>query len=109
MDTLTVYYSPSCAFSAGTIAFLMLRGADVRLVNLDQHADARPRLEKRLDGKKLETPLLEASDGLHVAPPLSELKDLLETWNLPDEAAPREQIKHGSDESASVTRMPADS
>lgn len=93
MKRLTLYYSPSCAFSAGTIAFLALRGADFELVNLDEHREQRERLERELAGKKLETPVLDSTDGLHVAPPLSELKELLEAWRLPPRAAPHEKIR----------------
>jgi hypothetical protein len=97
MQGLTVYYSPSCAFSAGAVAFLLLRGADARLVNLDEHAAERDRLEQALRGRKLETPLLEAEGELHVAPPLSELKKLLERWGLARDASPHEQLRgaHG--------------
>jgi glutaredoxin len=93
MQALTVYYSPSCAFSAGTISFLLLRGADARVVNLDEHAAERERLEQALRGRKLETPLLEAEGELHVAPPLSELKRMLERWGLAGEASPHEQLR----------------
>jgi glutaredoxin len=97
MQGLTVYYSPSCAFSAGAVAFLLLRGADARLVNLDEHAAERERLEQALGGRKLETPLLEAEGELHVAPSLSELKKLLERWGLARGASPHEQLReaHG--------------
>jgi len=90
---LFVYYSPSCAFSMGTVSFLIGRGADFRLVNLDENAAERTRLEKRLGGRKLETPALEAGSELHVAPSLSQLKKLLEGWGLPAQAAPHEKLK----------------
>src|SRR5207248_752836 len=45
---LSVYYSPSCAFSMGTVSFLVGRGADFRLVNLDEDPARRARLEKRI-------------------------------------------------------------
>jgi len=112
MTTLTLYYSPSCAFSAGTIAFMLLRGADFRLVNLEQHDEERARLERDLAGKKLETPLISAGDGLYVAPSLSELKRLLEAWDVPPEASPHEQLERAEKnvtETASVTRLPSDS
>src|SRR5438270_9801081 len=97
---LSVYYSPSCAFSLGTVSFLIGRGADFRLVNLEENPAERTRLQKRLAGRKLETPTLEAAGGagfardrqrpqaaaygeLHVAPSLSQLKKLLERWGLP--------------------------
>ena len=32
MKHVAVYYSPSCAFSVGTIGFLLLRGADSDLL-----------------------------------------------------------------------------
>jgi len=90
---LSVYYSPSCAFSMGTVSFLLGRGADFRLVNLDEDPAGRARLEKRLAGRKLETPTLEAGSDLHVAPSLSQLKKLLEAWGLPAQAAPHEKLK----------------
>lgn len=92
MKDLVVYYSPSCAFSAGTVAFLLLRGADARLVNLDEHEDDRARLTEQLAGRKLETPTLEVGGEVFVAPSLSDLKDMLATWGLPDEASPHAQI-----------------
>jgi glutaredoxin len=93
MKTLKLYYSPSCAFSAGTISFLVLRGADVQLVNLDEHKDERDRLQQRLRGHKLETPTIVADDELLVAPSLSELKELLQRWGLSPDAAPHEKIR----------------
>lgn len=93
MRRLRVHYSPSCAFSAGTLSFLVSRGADAELVNLEQHPEERARLEEQLKGKKLETPTLELDGALHVAPPLSELKKLLEAWGLPKAAAPHEKLK----------------
>ena len=92
MKALTVYYVPSCAFSAATVSFLLLRGADFDLVNLDEHPHERARLEDELDGEKLETPLLAAADDLHVAPSLSALKELLLDWRLPERAAPHAQL-----------------
>ena len=99
MKRIIVFYSPSCAFSAATISFLVLRGADFDVVNLEEHPDERRRLETELDGKKLETPLLAAADGLHVAPPLSELRDMLEQWKLSPRAAPHEKIRRAEAES----------
>lgn len=93
MKPLNLFYLPSCAFSAGTLSFLMLRGADFHVVNLDEHPDERRRLEEKLGGKKLETPTLEIEGKLHVAPSLSELKELLEQWGLPEEAAPHKELK----------------
>ena len=90
---LSGYYSPSCAFSMGTVSFLIGRGADFRLVNLDEDPARRARLEKRLGGRKLETPTLEAGSDLHVAPSLSQLKKLLERWGLPAQAAPHQKLK----------------
>jgi glutaredoxin len=90
---LSVYYSPSCAFSMGTVSFLLGRGADFRLVNLDENPRERARLEKRLQGRKLETPTLEAGSELHVAPSLSQLKKLLEGWGLPAQAAPHQKLE----------------
>jgi glutaredoxin len=93
VQDLTVYYAPTCAFSVATLAFLASRGADWRMVNLEQRPDERARLERALEGRKLETPLLEVGGARHVAPPLSELKELLLSWGLPDEAAPHAQLK----------------
>jgi len=93
MRELRVYYSPSCAFSLGTVSFLLGRGADFRLVNLDENGADRARLEKRLAGRKLETHTLEAAGELHVAPSLSQLKKLLEAWGLPAQAAPHQKLK----------------
>jgi len=90
---LSVYYSPSCAFSMGTVSFLLGRGADFRLKNLDEDPALRTRLENRLAGRKLETPTLEAGSELHVAPSLSQLKKLLETWGLPARAAPHQKLQ----------------
>lgn len=92
MKDIVVYYAPSCAFSAGTVSFLVLRGADFTLVNLDEHEEERERLERDLDGEELETPTLEVSGELLVAPPLSDLKALLERWGLPEEAAPHARL-----------------
>ena len=93
MKDLTVYYAPSCAFSAGTVSFLLLRGADAHLVNLDEHPQARSRLEKKLSGRKLETPLLEQGETLHVAPSLSDLKGMLESWGLSPQIAPHAKVR----------------
>jgi hypothetical protein len=93
MRRLTVHYSPSCAFSMGTVSFLLGRGADFALVNLEENPAERARLEKRLAGRKLETPAVESGSDLHVAPSLSQLKKLLETWGLPAQAAPHQKLK----------------
>lgn len=93
---LSVYYSPSCAFSLGTVSFLIGRGADFRLVNLEENPAERTRLQKRLAGRKLETPTLEARGELHVAPSLSQLKKLLEGWGLPAQAAPHQKLKEAT-------------
>jgi glutaredoxin len=100
---LAVYYSPSCAFSTGTVSFLVGRGADFRLVNLDEDPARRARLEKRLGGRKLETPTLEAGSELHVAPSLSQLKKLLEAWGLPAQAAPHQQLKDAEERALPAT------
>jgi len=96
MRPVRVYYAPSCAFSAATIAFLVSRGADFESLNLDEHEEARERLQARLRAQKLETPTLEVGAELHVAPPLSDLKQLLQRWGLPDEAAPHQKLKAAS-------------
>ena len=93
MKNLTVYYRPSCAFSVGAMAFLLLRGADFRAVNLELHPDVEGRIDEALGDRKLETPTLEVEGELLVAPSNSELKDLLERWNLPKEEAPYEKVK----------------
>src|SRR4051812_22794985 len=98
---LSVYYSPSCAFSMGTVSFLLGRGADFRLVNLDENPSQRARLEKRLAGRKLETPTLEAASELQVAPSMSQLKKLLEAWGLPAGAAPHQKLKEAKKRRAS--------
>jgi len=98
---LSVYYSPSCAFSMGTVSFLLGRGADFRLVNLDEDPALKARIEKRLAGRKLETPTLKAGSELHVAPSLSQLKKLLEAWGLPARAAPHQKLKEATEERAS--------
>ncbi len=89
---MKVYYSPSCAFSVGTVGFLLLRGADFELVNLDEHPEARARLERTLAGERLETPVIEVAGEGHIAPPLSELKELLESWCLPVSASPHARL-----------------
>ena len=91
MKRLTVFYVPACPFSAATIAFLTSEGAEYRVVNLDLHPDERKRLSQRVD--KVETPTLEVGDDVHVAPPLSDLKKLLKTWGLSEDAAPYRQLK----------------
>lgn len=91
MKALTVFYVPACPFSAATIAFLASKGAEYRVVNLDLHPDERARLSQRVE--KLETPTLEVGSDVLVAPPLSDLKKLLATWGLPEDAAPYAQLK----------------
>ena len=83
MKRVDLFFAPDCPFSVGTVTFMFMRGADVRLVNLDAHPEERARLEKQLGGRKLETPTLEVDGELHVAPPLSDLKKLLAQWGLP--------------------------
>ena len=92
MKSIVIYVTPTCAFSAAALSFLLARGADWRVVNLDQHPDQREALQKRVKGK-LETPVFEVDGQYHVAPPLSELKTLLEQWGLSDQAAPHSQLK----------------
>ncbi len=93
MKRVTVYYVPTCAFSTGAIAFLVARGADVLLINLDQHPDVREDLTRHLQGAKLETPVFDVEGQIHVAPSLSSLKKMLAEWGLPDEAAPHDELK----------------
>lgn len=92
MKAVTVFYVPSCAFSAASIAFLALRGADFRCVNLEEHRAERTRLQTRLGEQKLETPTFEVEGELVVAPPLADLKRMLEGWDLAPSAAPHEQL-----------------
>ena len=87
MKALTLYYVPTCAFSAATMSFLMLRGADVQLVNLEQHPEAKETVKQVADGQ-MKTPTIEVEGEWKVAPPLTELKALLERWGLPAQAAP---------------------
>jgi glutaredoxin len=98
MKSLTVFYRPSCAFSVGVVTFLFLRGADVRLVNLDLHSDEERRLDDAIGDSKLETPLLELDGGeRHIAPTMSELKDLLVSWGLSDQVAPHTRLKEAEE------------
>lgn len=86
---LVVYVRPACPFSLGVVGFLFLRGADFRVVNLERHPDQRERVDQRLGDTKLETPILEHESGaLHVAPGLSQLSDLLESWGVPLASSP---------------------
>lgn len=93
MKPLTVYYRPSCAFSVGAINFLLLRGAEFRVVNLNLHADEEARVDRELGDRKLETPVLEVEGRLWVAPSNSELKDRLQEWGLETVAAPYKKLK----------------
>ncbi len=93
MKEVVVYYSPTCAFSAGTVSFLLSRGADLRLVNIDEADEVRHHLKRRLGGKRMETPTLEVDGQLVVAPSLSDLKDKLADWGLPDGDATHAQFQ----------------
>jgi glutaredoxin len=93
MKPITVYYRPSCAFSAGVASFLLLRGADFHLVNLGRHPEQEAQLRQRLGERPLETPTLEVEGELLVAPSNSELKGLLPEWGLPEGAAPYVTMK----------------
>ena len=90
MKALTVYYVPTCADSAAVVSYLFLRGADARLVNLEQHPDSTDAVKRAADGQ-VRTPMLEVEGEWHAEPTLPELKQLLERWGLPTEAAPHEQ------------------
>lgn len=92
MKTLTVHVRPTCSFSAAALQFLFTRGADFRVVNLDQHPAEEQRLRAALPGR-LETPTYEVDGELHVAPKLSELAELLVRWGLPGAAYPHEELK----------------
>jgi glutaredoxin len=92
MKNLVVYFAPSCAFSAGTIAYLVGRGAEFRAVNLELD-DQRTELEAELGDRTLETPILRADGELLVAPSLAELERRLLAVDLPAAAAPREKRK----------------
>jgi glutaredoxin len=93
MKVLTVYYRPSCAFSLGAINFLLLRGADFRVVNLNLHHGEEMRVARQLGDRKLETPVLEADGQLWVAPANSDIKDHLEHLGLERAAAPYDKLK----------------
>jgi hypothetical protein len=69
------------------VSFLVLRGADFHVVNLDEHPELRDDLERAVD-RKLETPTIDIDGGHHVAPNLADLKELLEEAGLDAEAAP---------------------
>lgn len=90
MKALTLYYVPTCADSAATVSYLFLRGADVRLVNLEQHPEAVEAV-KRAAGGDQATPTLEVEGEWFVTPAHTELQDLLVQWGLPVSAAPHEQ------------------
>lgn len=87
MQDLTLYYSPSCASSAGAVSFLLLRGYPFRIVNIDEHGAERARLRERLGehdaGALSATPVLEIDGVLHVAPSLPALKRLLDAREPP--------------------------
>jgi glutaredoxin len=91
MKKVTLYYAPSCVFSAGAVAFVMLRGADVELVNLEEHPDRRAEIARKVP--KVETPVFQVGREYHVAPPLSELKELLAQWGLAEQSAPHAKLK----------------
>jgi glutaredoxin len=101
MKAVTVFYSPTCPFSAAAVSFVFTRGADVHLVNLEEHPEARARLEGQLEkqskGKRLETPVFEAEGVVHAAPSLGELKKLLEAWGL-SPAAGRAKLQRAPQE-----------
>lgn len=97
MKPLTVYYRPSCAFSVGAINFLLLRGAEFRVVNLNLHTDEEARVDRELGDRKLETPVLEVEGRLWVAPSNSELKDRLQEWGLETVAAPYKKLKEAGE------------
>jgi hypothetical protein len=78
MHDLTLYYSPSCASSAGAVSFLLLRGYRFRLVNVDEHGAERARLGERHSGALSATPVLEIDGELHVAPSLKKMRRLLD-------------------------------
>lgn len=78
MRDLTLYYSPSCASSAGAVSFLLLRGSRFRLVNVDEHGAERARLGERHSAALAATPVLDIDGELHVAPSLKTLKRLLD-------------------------------
>jgi hypothetical protein len=73
------------------IAFLVLRGADFRAVNVDEHPREKVRLESEL--KRLETPTIETDGERYVAPTMSELKALLAAWGLDERAAPHTRLE----------------
>lgn len=85
IQPITVYYRAWCPFSAGTLSFLFLRGADVHLVNIEQHPETHEEI-KRHAGGNLVSPTLRYGDGWHAEPSMQELDRLLRKWGLPREA-----------------------
>jgi glutaredoxin len=82
---ITMYYRAWCPYSAGTLSFLFLRGADVQLVNLEQHPETHEEIKRHANGN-LVSPTLRFGDEWHAEPSMHELHALLRTWGLPREA-----------------------
>jgi glutaredoxin len=85
MQPITMYYRAWCPFSAATLSFLFLRGADVQLVNIEQHPETHDEIRRHAGGNVV-SPTLRWGDEWHAEPPLAELHELLRRWGLPREA-----------------------
>jgi glutaredoxin len=85
MKPITMYYRAWCPDSAATISFLFHRGADVQLVNLEQHPEVHADIQRHANGN-LVSPTLRYGDEWHPEPSLHELRGLLKKWGLPREA-----------------------
>lgn len=82
---ITVYYRAWCPYSAGTLSFLFLRGADVQLVNIEQHPEVHGEIQQHAGGN-LVSPTLRFGDEWHAEPSMDQLHELLRKWGLPREA-----------------------
>jgi glutaredoxin len=91
MSQVNVFYAPSCGYSAATAAFLLTRGVSYNLINVDKAPELRRDLARRLKVQKITTPVVEAGDDLHMAPPLGRLKELSDQWLSADQAGERER------------------
>ncbi|HUE76290.1 MAG TPA: glutaredoxin family protein [Chloroflexota bacterium] len=85
MKPVTLYYRSWCPYSAATLSFLFHRGADVVLVNLEQHPEVHEELMRHADGNVV-SPTLQYGDEWHIEPALEEIHQLLRNWGLPREA-----------------------
>jgi len=106
MSQVNVFYAPTCGYSAATAAFLLTRGVSYNLINVDKAPHLRRDLARRLKVQKITTPVVEAGDDLHMAPPLSRLKELSDQWLSADEAASRERERDADPDTNAATRTP---